>query len=101
MTHGGDRLLDRVAIQDLFRRLGERLQRRGVVGDSYVIGGAAMALAYDARRATRGIDAVLLPHSIVLAEAHALAAELGLHARTWQCWRVGGGAARQAAGSTG
>jgi len=40
-----------------FGRLGERLQRRGVVGDVYVIGGAAMALAYDARRATR--DAVL------------------------------------------
>jgi predicted nucleotidyltransferase len=71
-------LLDRARIQDLFCRLGERLRRRGVVGDVYVIGGAAMALAYDARRATRDIDAVFLPHGIVLEEAHALAAELGL-----------------------
>lgn len=71
-------LLDRARIQDLFRRLGERLQQRGVVGDVYVIGGAAMALAYDARRATRDIDAVFLPHGIVQDEAHALAAELGL-----------------------
>jgi hypothetical protein len=27
--------------------LGERLARRGVVGDVFVVGGAAMALAYD------------------------------------------------------
>ncbi len=78
MTVADEPLLDRARIQDLFRRLGERLQQRGVVGDIYVIGGAAMALAYDARRATRDIDAVFLPHGIVLEEAHALAAELGL-----------------------
>lgn len=71
-------LLDRDRIRELFRRLGERLQRRGVVGDIYVIGGAAMALAFHARRSTRDIDAVFLPHGIVLEEAWALAAELGL-----------------------
>ena len=53
-----DPLLDRAAIQDAFRRLSERLARRGVVADIYVIGGAAMTLAYDARRSTRDIDAV-------------------------------------------
>jgi predicted nucleotidyltransferase len=78
MTTADEPLLDRARIRDLFRRLGERLQRRGVVGDVYVIGGAAMALAYDARRATRDIDAVFLPHGIVLEEAQALAAEMGL-----------------------
>jgi hypothetical protein len=41
-----DPLLDRAAIQDAFRRLGERLARRGVVADIYVIGGAAMTLAW-------------------------------------------------------
>jgi predicted nucleotidyltransferase len=71
-------LLDRARIRDLFTRLGERLERRGVVGDIYVIGGAAMALAYDARRATRDIDAVVVPHGVVFEEAHALATELGL-----------------------
>jgi len=34
-------LLDRAAIEDAFRRLGERLARRGVVADLYVFGGAA------------------------------------------------------------
>ncbi|MGW0433761.1 DUF6036 family nucleotidyltransferase [Micromonospora sp. NPDC003197] len=43
-----------------------------------MFGGAAMALAYDARRATRDIDAVLQPHGIVLDEAQAAADELGL-----------------------
>jgi hypoxanthine-guanine phosphoribosyltransferase len=40
-----DPLLDRAAIQDAFRRLGERLARRDGVADIYVIGGAAMTLA--------------------------------------------------------
>jgi hypothetical protein len=31
------------------------LARRGVIADVYVFGGAAMALAYDARRATRDL----------------------------------------------
>lgn len=73
-----DPLLDRAAIQDAFRRLGDRLARRGVVADIYIIGGAAMALAYDARRSTRDIDAVFKPHGVVVEEAQAVAAELGL-----------------------
>lgn len=78
MTAPGEPLLDRARITELFRRLGGRLQRRGVVGEVYVIGGAAMALAYDARRSTRDVDAVFLPHGIVLQEAQALAREEGL-----------------------
>jgi hypothetical protein len=50
----------------------------GVVADVYVFGGAAMALAYDARRATRNIDAVFQPHGVVLDEARAVTDELGL-----------------------
>src|SRR5947208_8575184 len=73
-----DPLLDRTAIENAFRRLGERLARRGVVADLYVFGGAAMALAYDSRRATRDVDAVFKSHGIVLEEALAVAAELGL-----------------------
>jgi predicted nucleotidyltransferase len=71
-------LLDRAGIEDAFRRLGERLARRGVVADLYVFGGAAMALAYDSRRATRDVDALFKPHGIVHDEALAVAAELGL-----------------------
>lgn len=68
-----DPLLDRAAIADAFRRLGDRLARRGVVADLYIFGGAAMALAYDARRATRDIDAVFQPHGVVLEEARGVA----------------------------
>lgn len=71
-------LLDRAGIEDAFRRLGDRLAKRGVVADIYVFGGAAMALAYDSRRATRDVDALFTPHGIVLEEARAVAAELGL-----------------------
>jgi predicted nucleotidyltransferase len=71
-------LLDRSAIERIFRRLGERLAGRGVVADLYVFGGAAMAVAYDARRATRDVDAVFLPHGVVLEEARAVAEEFGL-----------------------
>jgi len=51
-----------------------------VVADLYVFGGgAAMALAYDSRRATRDVDALFEPHGIVHEEALAVATELGLH----------------------
>src|SRR5215469_8658687 len=75
---GDGPLLDRDAITEAFRRLGDRLARRGLIADVYVFGGAAMALAYDARRATRDIDAVFQPHGVVLEEARAVANELGL-----------------------
>jgi hypothetical protein len=71
-------LLDRDAIRTAFTRLGERLARRGVKADIYVFGGAAMAMAYDARRTTRDIDALFEPHGIVVDEARAVAGELGL-----------------------
>jgi hypothetical protein len=46
-------LLDRSGIEDAFRRLEDRLMRRGVVADLYIFGGAAMSLVYDSRRARR------------------------------------------------
>ena len=52
-------LLDRAGIEDAFRRLGERLARRGVVADLYVLAGAAMALAYDFRQATSDVECVV------------------------------------------
>jgi hypothetical protein len=70
--------LDRDSIINALRRLGERLAYRGVVADLYVFGGAAMALAYDSRRSTRDVDALVEPHGIVFAEAAAVALELGL-----------------------
>jgi len=74
-------LLSRKEIENAFRLLGERLAKRGIVADIYVFGGAAMALAYDARRATRDIDAIFEPHGIVLEEAKKVA-EI-LHLAPW------------------
>ena len=52
--------------------------RRGVVADILVVGGAAMALAYDATRVTRDVDSLFVPHGIVLEESRNVARELGL-----------------------
>ena len=58
--------------------MGERLVRRGVVADVFVVGGAAMALAYDATRVTRDVDSLFVPHGIVLEEARNVAKDLGM-----------------------
>src|SRR5262249_3351276 len=54
--------------------LAAELERRGVVAEMYVVGGAAIALAFDERRATRDIDAVFEPKEVVY-EAAAVVAE--------------------------
>jgi hypothetical protein len=78
MSENQGRLLDRDGVIKAFTALAERLHRRGVVADIYIVGGAAMTLAYDSRRATRDIDAVFEPHGIVLEEAREVARQLGL-----------------------
>lgn len=83
MTEPGGVLLDRVQLERAFTALGERLVRRGVVADVFVVGGAAMALAYDAARVTRDVDSLFVPHGVVLEEARNVAQDLGLPA-----WRL-------------
>ena len=78
MSHADDVLLGRPELARAFTNLGERLARRGVVADIFIVGGAAMALAYDAARVTRDVDARFLPHGIVLEEARHVANDLGL-----------------------
>ena len=85
MTEPDDVLLSRAEIERAFTALGERLARRSVVADVFVVGGAAMALAYDAARVTRDVDAVFKPHGIVLEEARKVADDLGL-----PYWRLNG-----------
>jgi predicted nucleotidyltransferase len=78
VTEPGGVLLDRAELERAFTALGERLARRGVVADVFVVGGAAMALAYDAKRVTRDVDSLFVPHGIVLEEARNVAEDLGL-----------------------
>lgn len=58
--------------------LGARLREQGIEGEIYVVGGAAIAMAFDARRATRDVDAIFEPKREVYAAADAVGAELGL-----------------------
>lgn len=78
MNQGDDVLLGRAELERAFTALGERLVRRNVVADVFIVGGAAMALAYDSARVTRDVDAMFVPHGVVLEEAAHVADDLGL-----------------------
>ncbi len=78
MTEPGNVLFDRAQLERAFTALGERLVRRGVVADVFVVGGAAMALADDATRVSRDVDSLFVPHGIVLEEARNVAKDLGM-----------------------
>jgi hypothetical protein len=54
-------LLGRKELLAALRLLDEELGAVGVRGEVFVVGGAAMALAYDARRATVDVDAIFVP----------------------------------------
>ena len=53
--------LDAVRVLALFEELSARLTKAGVTAQLFVVGGAAMALAYDADRTTRDVDALFVP----------------------------------------
>ena len=52
-------LLTREQLLTLLGEVGELLSARGLEGQLYVVGGAAMALVFDARRVTRDVDAAV------------------------------------------
>lgn len=58
-------MLAREDIRVYLTELGEDLASRGIRGDMFVVGGAAMALAYNTRRSTRDVDAVFEPKKLV------------------------------------
>lgn len=70
--------MDREEIIAALTELAAELQRRGTSADMYVVGGAAIALAFDERRATRDIDAVFEPKALVYEAAASVAEERGL-----------------------
>lgn len=74
-----DGLLDRDALLELLGVLAARLKVRGARASVYVIGGAAISLVFDARRATRDIDSVVLEgHGPLMEEVQRLGRERGL-----------------------
>ena len=70
--------MDRSEIIALLTELGRRLALRSISGEMYVVGGAAMALAFDERRSTRDIDAVFEPKAVVYEVAREMAEEMDL-----------------------
>jgi hypothetical protein len=70
--------MQRREIVELLTELGQRLDERGIEGEMYVVGGAAIALAFDERRSTQDIDAVFEPKTIVYEVAGELAHDRGL-----------------------
>lgn len=72
--------LTRDDIIELLTDRGHELTGRDVRADLSLVGGAAMALAYNTRRATRDVDAVFEPKRQVYDAAARVAARLGIPA---------------------
>jgi hypothetical protein len=67
-------VLTRERILALFDELNDELCESGIRGDVFIVGGAAMAVAYAARPATRDVDAIWHPSGEVRAAAERVAA---------------------------
>jgi hypothetical protein len=70
--------LDAAGIGRLLHALDAELAARGTTADVYLVGGAAIALSFDAARTTRDLDAVFVPTTQVRAAAEAVAETNGL-----------------------
>ena len=78
MTPANRKLLTRKDILRALERLSEVLQAKGVKADLFVVGGAAMALAFKARPATRDVDAIFKRRNEVFKAAAQVAREQAL-----------------------
>jgi Nucleotidyltransferase of unknown function (DUF6036) len=72
------KLLSRKDILQALERLSQILEERKVKADLFVVGGAALALAFKARPATRDVDAVFERKNEVFKAAAEVARELNL-----------------------
>jgi hypothetical protein len=73
-----EKAFSRQQIITALQALGDDLTRQGVRGQIFIVGGAAMALAYSTRRVTKDIDAVFEPKSVIYQSAGRVAKDLGL-----------------------
>jgi hypothetical protein len=71
-------LFNRQDLIGAFESLDEELSQRGVRAELFVVGGAAMAIAYDARRTTSDVDAIFVPAEVVQEAARVVAEQLDL-----------------------
>jgi len=75
-------LLGADAIRAMLRELSEELAAAGETATLFVVGGAAMSLAFDARRVTGDVDATFRPSAAVRDAAARVSARRGL-AEDW------------------
>lgn len=68
--------LDRGDLLDLLDRVAAEAERRSVRLEMFVVGGGAMALAYNTRRTTGDLDAVFEPKQIAYEIAERVASEV-------------------------
>jgi len=68
----------REEIEAALTAVGRVLHARGMAGEMYLVGGAAIALAFDERRSTRDVDAVFEPKRAIYEAADEVARELDL-----------------------
>jgi Nucleotidyltransferase of unknown function (DUF6036) len=73
-----DRQFNAAKIVSALQALGDELSREDVRGQIFIVGGAAMALAYSTRRVTKDIDAAFEPKGVIYAAAEKVAEERGL-----------------------
>lgn len=64
-------------IRELFHALDGALRTRGVVGEVGLCGGAVMCLVFEARQATKDVDAVFKPTAAIREAAKEVAGKLG------------------------
>ncbi len=73
-----ERNFTQAGILSALRALGDELTGQGIHGQIFIVGGAAMALAYSTRRVTKDIDAVFEPKSAIYTAAAKVAKDLEL-----------------------
>ncbi len=71
-------MLTRPTIVEALGRLSDHLKEQGIIGEISLLGGSAMVLAFQARQATKDVDAVFAPAGAVREGARKVAAELDL-----------------------
>lgn len=71
-------MITKEKILELMDKLNEALKKQGEIGEIGLVGGAVMCLVYNARAATKDVDAIFEPASIIRALAARIGEEEGI-----------------------